>query len=369
MLLILVRLPQPNLWRQSKFIRRVSTPLHSLSLPPTKWSKATPRKGVRLKHLLFLTILCWLATTTTAVAQPLIEEQQPLNFGTLAIASNSPVSRFTYPRTGTNINIEGQFALIASGSPGLYRFTGFPAYTPLSVSLNNTTLTPSGGGFFEPLTVDNYDFAELTTDAQGEAELSLGARLNTTGNGISYVDAPYSSTTVLRVDYWQPDVRAFVFNTKTIDLETELRSTLTINQEQQLNFGTLFAHSSNTNQAVLTLSPSGSYTISEPGNSRLISLAKPDQGVLRVSGAAPNYNLTITPQVADVLLEHTQSPGSAPHFILSNLVTSPDGTVMTGANGELVIKIGGTLKTELTVSPTIYPSGEYEGTYQLTVSY
>jgi hypothetical protein len=366
---ILVRLSQQNLWRQSKLIKRVSTQVHSLLLPLTKWNLAMPRKWAGIKRCFISTILLWLATTTAAISQPLIEEQQRLNFGTLAIASNTSVSRFTFPRTGSNINIEGQFALIAVGSPGLYRFTGFPAYTSLSVSLNTTTLTALGGGFFEPLTVDNYDFSELTTDAQGEAELSLGARLSTTGNGGSYVDAAYSGTTVLRVDYWQPDAKAFVFNTKSIDLETELRSTLTINQEQQLNFGTLFAHSSNTNQAVLTLSPTGSYTISEPGNSRLISLVKPDQGVLRVSGAAPNYNLTITTQVADVLLEHTQSPGGAPHFILSALVTSPDGTVTTGANGELLIKIGGTLKTELTASPTIYPSGQYEGTYQLTVSY
>lgn len=332
-------------------------------------SNAYQLKGVLLKRPFFLTILFWLATTNAAVSQPLIEEQQRLNFGTLAIAANTSVSRFTYPRTGANINIEGQFVLISNGSPGRYSFSGFPAFTTLSVSLNTTTLTAGGTGIPEPLTVDNYDFAALTTDAQGEAELSLGARLNTSGNGGSYVDALYSGTTVLRVDYWQPDVKAYVFNIRNIDLEAEQRSTLTINQEQQLNFGTLFARTSNTVQAVLTLSPSGSYTISEPGNSRLVSLVKPSEGVLRVSGAASDYSLTITPQAGDVLLEHTTSPGSAPHFILNALVTSPGGTGTTDANGELLIKIGGTLKTELTASPAIYPSGQYEGTYQLTVSY
>lgn len=327
------------------------------------------QKGARLKRPFFLTLLIWLATTTAAIAQPLIEQQQPLNFGVLAIKTNASVSRFTYPRSGSNIIIEGQFVLISRGSPGLYRFTGFPAYTTLSVSLGNTTLTATGAGIAEPLTVDNYDIAELTTNALGEAELSLGARLNTTGNGGSYVDAPYSGTTVLRVDYWQPDVKSYVFNTKTIDLDTELSSTLTVTEVQQLNFGTLFARSSNTSQAVITLSPSGSYTISEPGNSRLVSLVKPDQGVLSVSGAAPNYILTITPQSTDVLLEHTEFPGSAPHFILSDLVTSPDGLGITDANGELLIQIGGTLKTEQTPSPVTYPSGQYRGTYQLTVSY
>ncbi len=320
------------------------------------------------RSLCSLGLLC-LATTSTVIAQPLIEEQQRLDFGTLAIAANTSVSRFTYFSNGVNINIEGQFVLIARGSPGRYRFTGFPANTPLSISVTNTTLAAGATGIPELLNVDNYDFADPVTDAQGTAELSLGARLNTTGSGDSYVDAPYTGTALLRVEYWQPDVQRFVANTKTIDVDTQLNSTLTIDEDQQLHFGTLFARSSNVEQAVLTIAPSGTYTISEPGNSRFVVLASPEQGVLNVSGAAPNYILTITPQTTEVLLEHTESPVSAPHFILSDLVTSPDGTGVADVNGELLIQVGGTLKTELTASPAIYPSGQYEGTYQLVVSY
>ncbi len=259
--------------------------------------------------------------------------------------------------------------MIANGTSGRYLFSGFPAYTTLGVSLDDTTLTAAGIGITEPLNVDNYDFAELTTDAQGEAEFFLGARLATTGNVNGYEDSLYSGSTVLRVEYWQPDVKSYVFNTKTIEFEVEMSSTLDIDQEQKLNFGTLFARSSNTSQASLILSPSGSYTISEPESTRLVSLVKPEQGVLRVSGGASNYSLTIATQPEDVLLEHTENPGSSPHFVLSDLLTSPDGTGTTDVNGELLIKIGGTLTTELTASPMIYPSGQYEGVYQLTVSY
>ena len=327
-------------------------------------------KGARLfKRPFVLALLFCIAASTAAVSAPLIEEQQPLNFGKLAIANNTTISRFTYPRTGFNINIQGSFVRISSGSPGRYRFSDFPAYTTLNVSLNTTTLTANGSGIPEPLSVDNYDFGTLVTDALGEAELMLGARLNTSGNSGSYGDAPYSGSTVLRVDYWHPDVQGYVFNTLLIDLETELSSTLAINEVQQLNFGTLFASSSNTAQAVLTLSPSGSYSISEPGNSRLVSITKPGQGIISVSGAAPYYGLTITPQVGDVLLEHTTNPGTSPHFILGDFLTSPSGTGTTDANGELLIKIGGTLRTELTASPEVYPSGQYQGTYQFTVSY
>ena len=313
--------------------------------------------------------MLWLATTTAALSQPAIEEEQRLNFGTLAIASNVSVSRFNYSRTGVNSTIEGQFVLIESGSPGRYRFSGFPPNTTLDVSLNTTTLTAGANGVLEQLSVDNYDSTQVLTNGLGEAEMSLGARLSTSGSGGSYVDAPFSGTAVLRVDYWQPDVQRNVFNTSTIDLEAEHRSTLTIDEKQQLNFGTLFARTSSTSQAVLTVSPSGSYSISEPENSRLVSLVRPEKGVLKVSGAAPNYSLTVTPQVAEVLLEHTEDPARAPHFILSDLITSPDVTGTSDVNGELLVQIGGTLKTELTLLPETYPSGEYEGIYQLTVSY
>lgn len=55
-------------------------------------------------------------------------------------------------------------------------------------------------------------------------------------------------------------------------------NTLTIEEEQQLNFGTLFARFSATDQAQLNLSPSGVYTNSEPGLSRLVTLVKPKEG-------------------------------------------------------------------------------------------
>jgi hypothetical protein len=101
-----------------------------------------------------------------------------------------------------------------------------------------------------------------------------------------------------------------------------------------LNSGTLFAHSSNTGQAVLTLSPSGSYTISEPGNSRLVSLVKPDQGVICV--------------VNDGGFPITQDFGETTY----------------------VFNIGATLTTEppSTVARS-YHQGVYAGTFEVTAAY
>ena len=319
-----------------------------------------------LSSLSLIVSILW---ANIAAAQPLIEELQRLNFGTLAISDNSSVSRLTFPRTGRNIAIEGNFALIIAGSPGQYRFSGFPASTSLDISLDVTSLTTGASGFPESLTVDSYDFDDVTTDSQGEAELFLGARLNTSGNGDAYVDAPYSGTSTLRVEYFEPEANAFVFNSTTVDLDVELRSTVALVENQQLKFGTLFARTSSTEQASLFLTPTGSYNIDEPEGSRLVVLAKPQQGIVSVSGAAPFYILTIVPQSTDVLLEHSEFPESAPHFVLNPLVTSPDGSARVDADGELQIAIGGTLKTEVTASSVTYPSGEYVGTYELTVSY
>ncbi|MDB3936398.1 DUF4402 domain-containing protein, partial [Granulosicoccus sp.] len=200
-------------------------------------------------------------------AQPLVEELQRLNFGTLATSDNSSVSRFTFPRTGRNIAIEGNFALITRGSLGQYRFSGFPAFTSLDISLDTTSLTTGASGFPESLIVDSYDIDDITTDSQGEAELFLGARLSTSGNGNAYVDAPYTGTSTLRVEYYQPEANAFVFNQTAIDLDVELRSTVALVEDQQLDFGTLFARTSSTEQASLILTPAGSYSVDEPDGS------------------------------------------------------------------------------------------------------
>ncbi len=94
-------------------------------------------------------------------------------------------------------------------------------------------------------------------------------------------------------------------------METEQRSTLTINQEQLINLGTLFARSSNRGQAVLTLSPSGSYTIN----------------------------------VGDFTV--TKGLGETTY----------------------AFKLGATLTTEPTTSEQIYQEGVNSGTFTVTVSY
>jgi len=322
-----------------------------------------------LNRYILLLALASILAFESASAAPVIEELQPLSFGTLAITANSSVSQFTYPGSGRNPSVDGQIAVVSAGVPGSYRLSGFPSFSQLSVSIDAANLIASGVGINETLVVDNYDVDNLSTDAFGDAEIALGAILSTSGNGNPYVDTTYNGSATMRVEYWQPDVNAYVFNSLIINIETELRSTVTLSEEQELQFGTLFARTSSTDQASISVATSGRYSIVEEGDSRLVAIEGPEPGIIRVSGAAPFYELTITPQITDVLLTHSDTPSIAPHFILSNLTTDPVGIGRVDENGELTITIGGALKTEVTSQPEVYPDGEYEGMFELTVSY
>jgi hypothetical protein len=98
-------------------------------------------------------------------------------------------------------------------------------------------------------------------------------------------------------------------------------------------FGTLFAASSNTSQAVLTSSPSGSHTISELGNSLFGLFCAFQPGVLNVviNGGFPI----------------TQNFGETTH----------------------VINIGATPTTEPLASEQIYQARVYSVTFAITASH
>lgn len=302
------------------------------------------------------------------MAAPVIEELVPLDFGVLAITANDSVSTFTFPRTG-NVAIEGTVVLVEKGQLGRYFLSGFPPNTSIDVEADNTDLTAGGTGTPEPLAAGSYDFNDLRTDDFGEAELLMGGTLSTSGNGGTYEDAPYSGPTQLRFRYWQPEEEAFVTNTLNIDLLGEVRTTLAIEEVQVMHFGTLFARTTPDDQASMTLSPGGAVSVSNPGDARIVSLSTPSPGALLITGAAPNRDLIVEPDSADVVLERQTNPAGAPHFILTGLSSDPQGTGRTDENGVLEILVGGTLNTQATADTLVYPSGVYEGTYQMTISY
>jgi len=334
-------------------------------LPYSLGSFNRSRKEASFRCLFFV-----LAMLTFPVsAQPEIEELIVLNFGTLAITGNDSVSTLELPRSGRNLSVSGSLVIVEVGTPGRYLLTGFPPNTNIDIDLSDATLSAGGTGIPELLDVDRYDASSVFTNELGEAEMQLGASFSTSGNGGSYEDAPYSGGSQMRLTYWEPDVGDYVTDIENITFSGEIRSSLVLEELQGLSFGTLFARATPDDQASIRLFPDGRIEVTDAGDARIVSLSEPLPGVLLVRGAAPNRSLSVDIQSGDVLLRYVQEPGSL-HFVLNGLETSPSSSGVTNEAGELEIKVGGTLSTQLTTTEErIYPDGTYEGTYEVLISY
>ncbi|NWO04380.1 MAG: DUF4402 domain-containing protein [Alteromonadaceae bacterium] len=298
-----------------------------------------------------------------------INQLAPLDFGTLAITSNTSVSTLEFPRSGRNLSITGNLILVEKGEPGRYRLTGFPPNTGIDIEIDQASMTAGGTGIPEILIVDSYDTGTVRTNDLGEAEFQLGASFSTSGNGGDYEDAPYLGDAQLRMHYWEPSVGEYVTVSETVNFVGEVRSSFALEEASSMHFGTLFARGEPGNQASFRLFPDGRRDIVNAGEAKILSLSPPRPAVLMVSGAAPNRELTIETGPTEVEMKHKDNP-TGPHFVLTDLETSPDGKGRTNDAGELEIGVGATLKTQgdLT-SSVVYPAGTYEATYSVTVSY
>lgn len=136
-----------------------------------------------------LTLLLIIAGREQALADSF--EITPLWFGRFAIADNSVVSTMRIRHDGRNPIATNRMFPIEFGTAGEYQLSNFPAFTPLVVTITSNNLTTAGPT--EHFTVGNFTFEDVTTDANGEAILTVGATLSTTGSGTPYVSAEYST--------------------------------------------------------------------------------------------------------------------------------------------------------------------------------
>jgi hypothetical protein len=332
-----------------------------------KAMKEKQKKAPATRRLLLAVWLTGFLFSSPASAAPDIEELSFLSFGTLAVPDNSSVSTYTFSRSGRP-TIEGSVIVISPGSTGRLRLTGFPQNVGIEIDADLAALTAGGTGVPEPLMVISYDFGEVRSNAEGSVDVVFGGTWETSGNGGTYEDALYLDTAQFRFTFWNPDINDFAVVSKIVNLETTLSTGLNIEDVQSLHFGTLFARTTADDQASLTLSPQGEIALNNPGEARLASLSQPEPGIVMITGAAANRELSVVPQSGDVLLENAAEP-SAPHFILSALVTALSNGGRTDDDGNLEIRIGGTLTTEETGATTVYSAGRYEGTYTVEISY
>ena len=326
-------------------------------------------KEALLKCLFFIVKVppLLLMSAFSAVAAPAIEQLRPLSFGTLGVPSNvSILSLVVQPNN--NLQADPGLVVISAPETGMFRLTGFPPNVTLEVTVTDSELTAGGSGLPEKFTATQYTTSSLFSGSEGTVDFPLGATLRTSGSGNNYIDAPYLGAATLSVRYWSSDAGGYLTAFESIELQAATQTSISLVEEQALYFGTLFARASSTHQAELTLAPSGAVNISNPGNSRLVQLSVARPGVLRVIGAAPNYTLSITPQAGTIELQHETSPG-LPRLLVSDFVTLPSVSGVTNSQGELVLRVGATLRTALTASDEVYPPGRYSGTYEMTVAY
>ncbi len=308
-----------------------------------------------------------LSGVSSVAAAPAVMADVPLDFGVLAVKSNVTPSTLRVSSLGS-VSFTGNVIPIGGAIRGQYRLTGFPPGVLLELQWDDATLSAGGGGLPEFLTVTNYENPTLVANAAGEALVAVGATLRTSASGVMYTDAPYSGTTQIRVRYWSQAMGGYLTYYGSVTFSARTRSAINITETQSLSFGRVAAYATPGAIAAMTLGVDGSINVVNAGSARITALGAAQIGLIHVTGAAPSYAVTITPESGNRFLTHVTEGLNAARFVAKNFVTSPSSPgARTDAAGELQIKVGATLETELTNKA--YINGIYSGTYALTVSY
>ncbi len=131
----------------------------------------------------FALIITLFGFISSAQAQ-IISTTQPLSFGEAVVTRNDSVYSMSVG-TDNSVLSDPEFLIIDNPVPGIYQYTGGTPFDPItSVDIVVNTNPNAGGGTF---TLDDFsvDFP-ATLDVNGDATITVGARLNTSGNGVNY---------------------------------------------------------------------------------------------------------------------------------------------------------------------------------------
>lgn len=302
-----------------------------------------------------------------ACAAPQIVALQRLNFGVLAVTANATPSAVTLSPQGSAA-YGAAFIFIAATTPGRYRLTGYPAFTDISVSMAASPVSLASGGPGETLTLSTATTQPLTlrTDVNGQVEFDLGATLTTSGSSLLYQDGIYLGQPTLTLSFDVAGVPTLSY--QNIEADLELRTTLALAQVEQFDFGRLAVFSSNTDQASLTLSPSGGITILNPGAAKILRFGGELPATFRISAGAAYAPVTITLPSGTLYLTHQSQSAEVARLLVTDFVSLPiSANAKLDAQGALEFRLGATLRTEQTVKR--YQDGVYSGTYSLDVTY
>ncbi|GEM_PF-6663273 len=152
------------------------------------------------KVLAVLIILYGLILTGEAHAQLSAVEDSALSFGTFSFVSMYDPVVITVD-TANNVSSNSNVVVLSAPQRGEYTLTGgtpnaaFSITTPPSVTISNG---PSG-----EFTIDDFTISPSTSsfDGFGEARITVGARLQSSGGGTQYANGTYPGTLTITVSY------------------------------------------------------------------------------------------------------------------------------------------------------------------------
>lgn len=143
-----------------------------------------------LIHFISLATLGVLCAPTTLNAAVTVD--QAFTWGTIGMTDNSIVSSLAIQTNGTTI-ATGSIVEIITGQPGIFTIDGLPVDTAIvSVDVAVTSAMQFGGS--ETFNIDNFNVAAPASTTGDEAQITIGARLVTTGSGTGYIDGSYTAS-------------------------------------------------------------------------------------------------------------------------------------------------------------------------------
>lgn len=136
-----------------------------------------------------------------SLAQP-HSEHWPLFFGEVAVTNNNAVHSIILEPNGSYSASSNNIIFLDAPTPGVYDFTGLPGDSVLNITFTAddvVRLTPPHGEPFE-LVDFTYIPNPATSDAGGNARITVGATLRTTGTFIPYRSGTYQGEVTIDIE-------------------------------------------------------------------------------------------------------------------------------------------------------------------------
>ena len=141
----------------------------------------------------FLVFILAVGFSSIAHAQT-ITENQPLSFGRVVLVDNA-AGRQIELLAGGGFNADPEYVFFIDPEMGNVTVDGYPAFTPLTVTITTTNVDPLGGGSTNFSTSSTFtNPAVIVTDALGSVTFDVGAILTSDGSGSTHTDDQYEGT-------------------------------------------------------------------------------------------------------------------------------------------------------------------------------